>query len=459
MSFQASISPGRARSARATVVAFALCAVGGYAADCFSAGTPFAWCPPIQVARGPAEQGPWRQNESKYDYVDDATVALHATGSAAVAWVDQARKDVLFQVFERDGRPRFAQAVNVSRTPQVFSWLPRIALGAGRPHEVYILWQEIVFSGGSHGGDMFFARSRDGGASFETPVNLSQSSGGDGKGRINREFWHNGSFDLAMAPDGALYAAWTEYEGALWFTRSLDGGTRFSTPTQIVSGTPHPARAPALAVGAGSRVYLAWTVGQDAAADIRLARSADRGGIFGTPTTVSRTSGYSDAPKLAVDSKGTVHLVHAESAGGPFGKYHIRYTRSHDHGRTFERARDLSSRFRPAVASAAFPGLSVDSADRLFVLWELYSDPRHRPVGLALAFSDDGGHSFSSPERVPHSTGPHGAVNGSLQGLLMRKLAVAGEGTIAVVNSAFKANAVSHVSLIRGFLLAGNSHC
>lgn len=41
-------------------------------------------------------------------------------------------------------------------------------------------------------------------------------------------------------------------------------------------------------------------------------------------------------------------------------------------------------------------------------------------------------------------------VNGSLQGLLMRKLAVADDGAIAVVNSSFRDGEVSLVRLIRG---------
>ena len=40
--------------------------------------------------------------------------------------------------------------------------------------------------------------------------------------------------------------------------------------------------------------------------------------------------------------------------------------------------------------------------------------------------------------------------NGSLQGLLMRKLAVAEDGAIAVVNSSFREGEISLVRLIRG---------
>ena len=87
---------------------------------------------------------------------------------AALAWVDQGRKDVFFQRVDE------GPAVNVSRSPETFSWLPRVALAPGNPRNIVILWQEIIFSGGSHGGEMLFARSEDAGASFSAPLNLSR---------------------------------------------------------------------------------------------------------------------------------------------------------------------------------------------------------------------------------------------------------------------------------------------
>src|SRR5918994_1293646 len=144
------------------------------------------WLGSTDIAVGRAERGPWQMNESRYDYVDDPTVAVDERGAIAVAWVDQVRKDVLFQRFSAEGR-KLGQSVNVSRTPRVFSWLPRIAVDA--KERVFVLWQEIIFSGGSHAGDILFAHSDDGGRNFSAPLNLSNSKAGDGKGRINKDVW------------------------------------------------------------------------------------------------------------------------------------------------------------------------------------------------------------------------------------------------------------------------------
>lgn len=264
---------------------------------------------------------------------------------------------------------------------------------------------------------------------------LSSSRAGDGKGRISAQLWHNGSYDLALGADGALYAAWTEYEGRLWLRRSADGRT-FSNKISI--RTEKPARAPSLAVQ-GNSVYLAWTVGDEPSADVRVARSDDSGATFGKATIVYRSKPYSDAPGIAVDERGVLHLVYAEGR-------QIVYSRSSDRGSSFERPRAVSQE------SAGFPALGLDAAGNLYVLWERFAEHPQLPRGLALAVSRDGGRSFEAGA-VPGSAGT--GWNGSSQGLLMRKLAVGKQGAIAIVNSSLKQNHSSRVWLTRGRLNPG----
>lgn len=410
-----------------------------------------AWEGATEIATGAGEKGPWRQNDSRYRYVDDPTVVIDARGNVAVAWVDQARKDVLFRRLSADGRQPPADAVNVSRSPGTFSWLPRMRLAPDRPDRIYVLWQEIIFSGGSHGGDILFARSDDNGAHFSPPLNLSRSLGGDGKGRITPEVWHNGSLDLATGPGDAVYAAWTEYDGQLWFSRSADGGKSFSAPQRIAGGHgDKPARAPALTQEGEQRLYLAWTTGGDDGADIHLARSDDGGRSFDAPLIVAPSDRYSDAPKLVVGPDGTLHLVYAQSERGPFDRFRIRYTRSRDGGRSFEASRDISHPLPGAANSAHFPSAGIDGAGRLYVLYELYPHHRRNPRGLGMTLSADGGNGFLPAREVPESADPAGGENGSHQGRLMQKLAVGSDGSIAIVNSSLKHGEQSRVWMLRG---------
>lgn len=423
---------------------------------------PIVWEEKIKVASGGGYQGPWKMNASVYDYVDDPTVAMNRQGLIGVAWADQARKDVFLQIYTREGKAKFANPVNVSGTPRIFSWLPRMVMTDADPVRVYLLWQEIVFSGGSHGGEIFFAKSEDGGKTFEGPLNLSHDIAGSGKGRLNPEYWHNGSLDLARGSGGNLYAAWTEYEGSLWFARSADDGESFSQPLRIEGGKGgKPARAPSLAAGEAGTVYLAWTVGEDRAADIRFSKSVDSGRSFSPPEIAVQSDGHSDAPKITVDSRGTVHLAYAESPGGPLKQYRIHYTRLMDEMNAFETPKIISNVQTEQFESANFPYLSLGREGHLYVVWELFPGsavwdlfpgPQNRPQGLGFTHSKDSGRTFSAPSVIPGSLDPQLGVNGSLQGLLMRKLAVNHSGKIAVVNSTFTGNEKSGVWLFRAEL-------
>jgi hypothetical protein len=402
----------------------------------------------IEVAAGNAHQGPWRMNESDFDYVDDSTVAIADDGHVGVAWADQARQKIFFQMYAPDGQARFAEPVNVSAHPGIFSWLPRMVIGAGDAQRIYVLWQEIIFSGGSHGGEILFARSTDGGASFSAPLNLSNTQAGAGKGRLTTHRWDNGSLDLAEGEDGTLYAAWTEYEGRLFVSRSSDGGASFSRPFHVVGDETRPARGPSFAVEASGAVHLAWTWGEDSAADIHIATSRDGGRSFGAPQAVSSGPGHADAPKLAADSRTNLHLVFGESADGLFGQYRIRYSRRTAGNDNFSQPVTVAAPARD-IESMNFPHLAIDSADRLYLAWELFPEPRHRPRGLGFTASTDGGESFAVPEIVPGSDDQDLGINGSLQGLLASKLAVNARGDAALVNSSFARGKSSHVWLWR----------
>ncbi len=447
---------GRTRSAAG------MAALGGMIACMVLAGAAppstaaeVAWLEAVEVAQGAGEKGPWQQNDSRYRYVDDATVSLDPQGDAAVAWVDQAGKDVFFRrIPANGGKPgeSMGEPLNISRSASTFSWLPRMERAPDAQNTIYVLWQEIIFSGGSHGGDILIARSDDNGSSFSPPFNVSDSVGGDGKGRINPKVWHNGSQDLVAGPGGLLYLAWTEYDGMLWFSRSQDGGRGFSRPRRIAGGGQEkPVRAPSLALAEDGTLYLAWTTGEDDGADIQVAKSADGGASFGTPVVVAPTDRYADAPKLAVGAGGALHLAYAQSDGGPFGRYSIRYTQSADGARSFKPPKEIAV---PAGGreSMHFPALALDGRGRVVVVYEQYPDVRKDPRGLGIVISPDGGRSFSAPAAIPHSADPKGGTNGSHQGRLMEKLAVDRDGRIAIANASLLQGSHSRAWLIRGQL-------
>lgn len=407
---------------------------------------PVRWQPALEIASGPAVKGRWRQNNSNYRYLDDTTVAIDGAGRVAVAWVDQGRKAVLFQRLDAAGKPMLPAPVDVSRSPGIFSWLPRIRIDPRDPARLYLLWQEIVFSGGSHGGEIFFARSADGGRTWSKPSNLTNSVPGEGKGRLTAESWHNGSLDLAIGADSSLYAAWTEYAGRLWVARSTDQGKSFAPAVHVAGNRERPARGPSLAVGKGM-VYLAWAVGEDRAANIQITVSGDGGKTFPPPRPVAAGPGHADAPKLAFDRAGGLHLVFAEAADGPFGRYSIRHVPLGAGGHAFVPAAGVTLDQPDGIASSNFPHLAFDGAGNMVVIWNLFPRAGFVGRGLGYAISRDDGRTFSPARVIP---GSDVVPNGGRQGLLTQRLAVTSDGRVIVGHSSFDRGTASRILIFRG---------
>src|SRR5262249_45272044 len=160
----------------------------------------------------------------------------------------------------------------------------------------------------------------------------------------------------------------------------------------VATGGKIPTRAPSLAVGNGT-IYLAWTVGETSDADIHVASSRD-GKTFSSPMIVEHTHGYCDAPKIAVDAAGTLHVAFPQTKGGPSARAEVRYTRSRD-GKTFEPPRVVSLPFASGIGGS-FPSLAVDGR-RVFVTWEYTPSGDDLPHGIGIAYSYDGGANFTKP--------------------------------------------------------------
>ena len=125
----------------------------------------------------------------------------------------------------------------------------------------------------------------------------------------------------------------------------------------------------AVATGADGSVYVAWRhIYPPNIRDIAIARSTDGGKTFGPPARVSE-DGWAidgcpdDGPALAVDARGTVHIVWPTLVSAAAGKG-IFYSWSPD-GRAFA----PRVRLDEGAGGAAHPQLAVDG-DRVVAAWE-----------------------------------------------------------------------------------------
>ena len=147
--------------------------------------------------------------------------------------------------------------------------------------------------------------------------------------------------------------------GDLFYVRSRDGGATFSAPLRVNSqpGSAMAARHPRLALGRGGRVHVAWNgatgarprgpLNPDQPADsphngtpLLYARLDDRGEAFEEQRNVMRrTYALDGGGAVAADADGNVYVVwHAAADGLPKGEpgRRVWVARSADDGKTFD---------------------------------------------------------------------------------------------------------------------------
>ena len=159
---------------------------------------------------------------------------------------------------------------------------------------------------GSGEGAIFFSRSSDSGTSFSTPRKISAGAGE--------------ASDPEVAADrfGGLNIAWIQELPAggtsVMISRTTDGGQTFSPPSVVTSGRSAEFEYLTMTTG-GNRTYLAFN--DETAEQVFLAQSQSSLLDFGTPIQLSHadtTRGSAHSPSVAVDSNGRVHAVWVDAS-------------------------------------------------------------------------------------------------------------------------------------------------
>ena len=194
----------------------------------------------------------------------------------------------------------------------------KVAIGADRsdPHYVYATWDRLV---SSDAGPSYFARSVDGGTSWEAARPIYDP------GMHNQTI---GNLPLSLL-NGTLLVVFTEFDttaggvnALLRVIRSTDHGSSWSAPTTIAQefsvGTRDPTTGeavrdggdlPSAAADAGNTVYVAWQDSRFSAGQhdsIVLARSLDGGLSWSQPAQVSNAAVGAFTPNVAVRADGEI---------------------------------------------------------------------------------------------------------------------------------------------------------
>jgi hypothetical protein len=191
-----------------------------------------------------------------------------------------------------------------------FNGFPQIAASG---NNVYVVWHDATKG-------VLFTRSTDNGSSFDEIRNLGNNTG------------FNGFPQIAASGNSVYVVWTNNFQekyGQIFFTRSTDNGANFDTPFILHEtkddGPGSMILSPRLiAESRNNSVYLVWHSGRvvqhaDVKAlisDVFFTRSTNNGASFGEIMNLSNYSGWSVDPQIAVSQDNNVYVVWTNNATG-----------------------------------------------------------------------------------------------------------------------------------------------
>ncbi len=278
-------------------------------------------------------------------------VAIAASGSNVYVVMEEGReaasdgtfvdRDIFFRK-SADSGARFESAVNLSNN-KGFSTMAQIVASE---NNVYVLWSD----NSTGNWDIFFRKSADSGARFDDVINLSNDSLVSSLQSAVTAIAVSGSnvYVVWLGGNPDAVSAYSLVNTEIFFRKSADSGATFEPAVKLSDGRNSKLQSsvPEIAVS-DSNVYVMWRdEGNSENADIFFRRSADSGATFEPVVNLSNNIGFSGSgfPQVTA-SANNVYVVWSDdtSTGGLGGNYEIFFRRSADSGATFEPVLNLSN--------------------------------------------------------------------------------------------------------------------
>ena len=204
-----------------------------------------------------------------------------------------------------------------------------------------------------------------------------------------------GNIDLAWDDNSAGYAA-------IFFSRSTDGGSNFSSPVNLSNnplGTNSP---PSINLDSNGNVYVVWVGGSTYAAggttyrkqDVFLCTSTDGGTTFSSPAdaTNEQPGFLLSTAQVVATSMSNINIIWEMQQVTGGSTWSINYRRSSDGGATFG---SISSSADTGNTGSYPPEahMALDATGAINVIWQVVQDSG--PSYVDYARSNDGGNSFA----------------------------------------------------------------
>jgi len=214
--------------------------------------------------------------------------------------------------------------------------------------------------------------------------------------------WNSGSSEApAVAVDswGNIHVVWADDtpnpdEPEIYYKKSADGGTNWSANRRLTWNSGKSVN-PSIAVDPSGSLHVVWQDDTPGNGDIYYLSSPDGGTTWTTAQRISWTAAVSQAPAIAVDLWGNLHLLWYDFAPGNYEIYHKSSTNG---GADWSK----NQRLTWTAGWSGHPAIVIDSALNPHAVW---SDESPGNSEIYYKSSLDGGASWSFNQRLTWNSG------------------------------------------------------
>jgi hypothetical protein len=241
----------------------------------------------------------------------------------------------------------------------------------------------VVWSDDTSGNhEIFYKKSTDGGTTWSAAKRLTMNWGD--------------SQNPAIAVDSSdtVHVVWedstTGYE-EIFYRQTTDGGTTWSAVKRL-TWTAGSSEAPALAIDSSGAIHIVWqddTPGND---EVYYKRSTDDGASWTSVKRLTWTSGNSRGPEIAMGQGRDISVVWADDTPAEY-EFEIYYKKSTDGGTNWGAAKRLT--WTPGTSDG--PAMAIDSSNGVHILWRNYAQGQGN---LYYKYSLDGGTTWSTNKKM-----------------------------------------------------------
>ena len=335
------------------------------------------------------------QHDAKPRQAKPALAVGAALDSRGRIWLAKAENQLLWVSRSDDGGQQFSRPVAVSPEPESIAAdgenRPKIAVA--RDGTVLLSWTQSLPQ--NYSGNVRFARSTDGGQRFSAPMTLNDDGritshrfdalATDGEGRVAVAWLDARDRDAAREQGGTFSGV------SVYLAQSVDNGAHFDANRKLTAHTCECCRTSLAWTAEGPVAFWRNLYGTNTR-DFAIAKLDDGAILRATDDEWQIDACPHHGGGLAVDGRGTLHLVWFTNGRNRQGLFYKRITGNQE---------TAPMAIGNLAAQAGHP--SVAAAGGMVVLaWREFNGSAYVVQAMR---SDDGGASWSAPIRLAEAVG------------------------------------------------------